>query len=110
MAIAIAKPDRITMSKHDVVRAELPPSTWTDGSCRSSGIRICKILEIWGIALLDVVETHGRRSLPGGNSRRRIFGAEVCRLWLAVELRGRTRSSRYFPPTGTNRASQPEGL
>jgi hypothetical protein len=86
IAFAVAEPHRVTAPEHDVVGA----GAALHGLVKivAHGVIIGELLEIGHIALLHVVEAHGRRTLAG----REII--EGLRLGLSV----RAGTDRHFPP------------
>ena len=63
------------MAEHDVVGARAA----IDGLVEVVAHRVIvgEALEIRRVAILDVVEAHGRGAFAGGRRGRRVFGAEV---------------------------------
>src|SRR6266478_6732347 len=85
IAIRVAEPDRIAKAKHDAVQT---------GSAHSwlmvvvaHGVIVGELLEVGHVALQNVIEAHDCATLAGGFCSRRIVGAEVGRLGLAIHVR-----------------------
>ena len=69
--------DRVTVTKHDVVRT----GAAIDGLVEvvANRVVIGEALEVGGVALLHVIETKSRRAFTRGFRAGGILSAEVCR-------------------------------